>query len=45
MTYTNAVTGTVDNYSGEEKIFEDGKEIYTATYYGGLVDQAKDVGF
>lgn len=45
LTYKNTATGEVDNYSGEEKIFENGKEIYTATYYGGLVDRAKDVGF
>lgn len=45
LIYKNTVTGEIDNYSGEEKIFEDGKEVYSATYYGGLVDQAKDVGF
>ncbi|MFZ2150629.1 MAG: DUF5680 domain-containing protein [Candidatus Absconditicoccaceae bacterium] len=41
ITYINNFFGEVDNFSGEEKIFLDGKEVYTAKYMGGFVDQRK----
>lgn len=37
--YTNNWHGDVARYSGEEKITQNGKQIYTARYMGGLVDQ------
>ncbi len=39
--YENHFTGEVDNFSGEESIFEDNKEIYKSRYIGGLVDLRK----
>ena len=37
--YLNEFSGGIDNFSGAEKILQDGKEIYIAKYIGGLVDQ------
>ena len=37
--YENGWQGNVARYSGEEKITQNGKQIYTARYMGGLVDQ------
>lgn len=37
--YTNTVTGEIDKFSGRESITQNGKEVYWATYFGGLVDQ------
>lgn len=45
LTYRNSVSGDLSNYQGVETIFEDGTEIYRATYQGGLVDQRADTGF
>ena len=39
--YENNFTGEVDEFSGEEKITEKGKEIYYAKYIGGFVDVRK----
>ncbi len=38
LSYTNTFTGEVDNFSGEEVITDNGKEIYRAKYIGGFVD-------
>ncbi|MBT5502667.1 hypothetical protein HN858_03405 [Candidatus Falkowbacteria bacterium] len=43
LSYSNSFTGEVDNFSGEEIITENGKEIYQAKYIGGFVDQRKEV--
>ncbi len=37
--YTNHWQGSIENFSGEETIFKNEKEIYQAQYSGGLVDQ------
>ena len=39
LEYKNALTGAFDNYSGREVILKNGKEVYWATYFGGLIDQ------
>jgi len=39
LEYHNKVTGTSENFFGEEVITRQGKEIYRASYVGGLVDQ------
>jgi len=41
LSYINSFTGDIDNFSGEETITQDGKEIYKAKYIGGFVDQRK----
>jgi len=41
LSYTNNFTGEIDNFSGEEIITQDGKEIYSAKYIGGFVDQRR----
>lgn len=41
LLYVNISNGEVDNFSGEEIISRDGKELYRAKYIGGLVDQRK----
>ena len=41
LLYVNNFTGEIDNFSGEEIIKENGKEIYHAKYIGGLVDQRR----
>jgi hypothetical protein len=41
LTYINDFVWEIDNFSGEEKILKDGKEVYSAKYMGGLVDQSK----
>ena len=38
MTYENKWQGEIDYFSGQEKIYIDGKEVYDASYAGGLVD-------
>lgn len=40
--YGNKWEGNLEQYSGEETIAKDGKEIYRAKYNGGLVDQRKE---
>lgn len=45
LTYKNEVSGAVNKYSGVEKILENDTEIYSAVYYGGLIDQSTDVGY
>ena len=37
--YRNSATGSIENYSGDEIIMKNGKQIYVADYMGGLVDQ------
>lgn len=37
--YENKLDGTVENFTGMEKIFRDEKPVYEAKYIGGLVDQ------
>lgn len=39
LVYLNKCSGEIDNFFGEEKIFIDNKEVYSARYAGGLVDQ------
>jgi hypothetical protein len=39
LTYTNDFAWEVDKFSGEETIFLEWKEVYSAKYMGGLVDQ------
>ncbi|OGY41881.1 MAG: hypothetical protein A2Y82_05510 [Candidatus Buchananbacteria bacterium RBG_13_36_9] len=41
LKYLNEFTGNIDNFSGEEKIYQDQELIYQAKYAGGLVDQRK----
>lgn len=41
LEYQNSFTGEVDSFFGEEKILENGKEVYSARYAGGLVDQRR----
>lgn len=40
--YKNIFTGEVDNFSGEESILKNNKEIYKAKYIGGFVDVKND---
>lgn len=42
-TYTNAWTGDLERFAGEEQIIEVGKVIYQAHYMGGLVNQRQGV--
>jgi len=42
LIYENNFTGEVDNFTGEETIVENGKEIYRARYIGGFVDLRKE---
>ena len=37
--YTNKWVGDINNFNGEEKIFKEGEQVYSAKYIGGLVDQ------
>lgn len=39
LEYRNEADGDFATYSGKEIILENGKQIYRATYLGGLVDQ------
>lgn len=39
LRYTNQLKGDIDNFSLVEKIFRGNKEIYSADFIGGLVDQ------
>lgn len=39
--YTNYWKGNVDKFSGEEKITLNDKQIYKASYLGGLIDQKR----
>jgi hypothetical protein len=41
LVYKNTWTGEPDRYSGEEKITQNGKLIYKATYFGGWVDKRR----
>ena len=41
LSYLNTFIGEIDNFSGEEIITQDGKEIYKAKYIGWLVNQRK----
>ncbi len=41
LSYINTFTGDIDNFSGEESITQNGKEIYKAKYIGGFVDQRR----
>lgn len=42
MTYTNQWDGTLEQFDGIERILKDGREIYKATYFGGVVNQRED---
>jgi hypothetical protein len=42
LSYVNIFTGEVNNFFGEETIFENGKEVYRAKYIGGFVDERKE---
>ncbi|MEM4256508.1 MAG: DUF5680 domain-containing protein [Thermoplasmata archaeon] len=42
FTYKNNVEGDLENFSGEETIYLNGKKVYSAIYTGGFVDQRKD---
>lgn len=42
-TYKNKWNGELDRFSGEEEITQDGKVIYKANYFGGLVDKRRGV--
>lgn len=37
--YENNWSGDIEKFSGEEIIYYQGKEVYKANYFGGLVDQ------
>lgn len=39
LKYENNWQGEIDEFSGEEKIFIDGREIFYTKYSGGLIDQ------
>lgn len=39
LEYVNKWKGGIDSYSGEERILEKGREVYKASYMGGLIDQ------
>ena len=41
LSYLNTFVWEINNFSGEEIITQDGKEIYKAKYIGGFVDQRK----
>jgi|SRR3990167_3067730 len=41
LIYRNNLNGTIENFSLEESIYSDEKEIYSAKFLGGLVDQRK----
>ncbi len=41
LKYLNYFEGNIDNFHGEEKIEENGKELYNARYIGGFVDVRK----
>jgi hypothetical protein len=41
--YENKWKGNLEEYSGEENIFENKKIVYKANYIGGLVDQRRGV--
>lgn len=41
--YKNNWQGEVDKFSGEERIFQNGKPVYKANYVGDLVDQKKGI--
>jgi len=41
LKYENNFQGEVDNFSGEEIIYRNGKEVYQAKYVGGLVDRKR----
>lgn len=43
FTYANLWNGDVENFSGEEKVTQDGKLLYKANYMGGLVDKREGV--
>ena len=40
--YLNVIQGELENFAGQEVIFQNGKEVYKAQYMGGLVDQRND---
>lgn len=42
MIYHNVWEGDLSQFSGEERILQDKKEVYKATYMGGLVDQVNE---
>jgi len=42
LEYVNNWQGDIEKFSGGEFIVENGKQIYSANYIGGLVDQRKE---
>ena len=42
LQYLNQWQGSINNFSGHEKILKNHKPIYSAKYIGGLVDQKRD---
>jgi hypothetical protein len=41
--YKNNWSGEIESFSGKEIIIKDNKEIYSASYIGGLIDRRKEV--
>ena len=41
--YKNNWSGEINSFLGKEVIIKDNKEIYSASYIGGLIDQRKEV--
>ena len=42
FTYRNSWKGNLEQFTGEEIIMENNRQVYKAKYMGGLVDQRKD---
>ena len=42
LLYENSYTGEVDDFYGEESIYDNGNEIYKARYIGGFVNLRKE---
>ncbi len=42
MKYTNNWSGTLEKFEGKERIYRNDKEVYSATYMGGLVNQREE---
>lgn len=40
--YINGIQGDLENFAGQELIFDNGKEIYKARYMGGWVDNREE---
>lgn len=42
LVYKNHWHGDLNSFEGKEQILQNGKEVYSATYLGGLVNQRED---